>query len=145
MENIRRTSRILLTTSKKIIKEVRPLENVEKNTLHRTVGDPTNRTLLDYAKTIKKISSKPSSEKSPRLPEWTSRYTFLTFPDGTSTKEHKFFCFADEQLNIPSILRSKTIHHSCDNDAMSDDDQIRKGIKFIFTSLRDAMKKQATS
>eukprot|EP01017_Pseudomicrothorax_dubius_P032649 TRINITY_DN4292_c0_g1_i4.p1 TRINITY_DN4292_c0_g1~~TRINITY_DN4292_c0_g1_i4.p1 ORF type:complete len:108 (+),score=20.31 TRINITY_DN4292_c0_g1_i4:597-920(+) len=99
---------------------------------------------MDYTQTVKKSEPAPpqyyQNYATPQQKSiYTDRFTSLRYMNVKTQKRYEIKCFLDDELEIPPGLDNKTISHACDNDVSSDDDQIRRGIKHMFTSLQEAV------
>jgi len=117
----------LLQSSKKIQKT-----NKNENTPSRTaLRDITNRT-ISTPSSIK--SSKSFAEDEVKK---TKNYVTLTYYNTSSTEKHDFCCFHDQDLKVPPKFADKTITYTCDNDCITDDEQVKGAIKILFKSLQE--------
>ena len=59
-----------------------------------------------------------------------------------NNKTYSFSCFSDKDFPIPEECRKKIVELSCDDDCMTDDEQISGAIKKLYTSLQDSVVKR---
>lgn len=57
-------------------------------------------------------------------------------------KTYSFSCFSEKDIALPEECRNKIVELSCDDDCMTDDDQIKGAIKKLYGSLQESAEKR---
>jgi len=57
-------------------------------------------------------------------------------------RTYNFSCFSEKEIVIPEECRNKIVELSCDDDCMTDDDQIKGAIKKLYSSLQESVEKR---